>query len=159
MLIGDVLDAESDHNGRRINYGERSDGPWVFGISEKDSRRFRMFFVANRKRDTLFPTLKNIVDANSIINSDGWAAYKGLDENFAGHLVVNHRENFVDPQTGARTQKIECLWGHVKQKVLKCLRGVPVENLQSHLDMFCYLYQQKEISCPFEFFMGLLKNL
>ena len=57
MLIGDVINYNADQNTRRMNYGARVDGPWVFGICEANSRRFRMFYVKDRKRSTLLPIL------------------------------------------------------------------------------------------------------
>ena len=55
-------------------------------------------------------------------------AYRGLD-NYKGvspyaHSTVNHRMNFVNPQDGTHTQKVERMWRDLKDKK-KRANGVP----------------------------------
>lgn len=63
--------------------------------------------------------LKERVRPGSIIVSDMWAAYGGiqrLSEGFT-HKWVNHSLNFVDPNDPlVHTQTIESTWAHVKAK-------------------------------------------
>jgi hypothetical protein len=71
------------------------------------------FFIPVKRRNkrTLWPLIfKHIAQGTKII-SDGWSAYKGLDQ-FYEHEMVNHSENFKDPITGARTNTIEGCWFH-----------------------------------------------
>ncbi|RUS71010.1 hypothetical protein EGW08_021232 [Elysia chlorotica] len=76
-----------------------------------------------------------------IEQSDGWAAYNGI-VNIAvqppyQHLVVNHSENFVDPQSGACTNTIKCYWKNCKRR-FKSMLEVHREHLSSHLDEFMW---------------------
>ena len=60
------------------------------------------------------------VSPGSTIITDGWRGYYGLDEYYNyRHLTVNHKENFVDPKTGASTQNIEREWREVRKNVQK----------------------------------------
>jgi hypothetical protein len=45
--------------------------------------------------------------------------YEGLENLGYRHLVVNHNENFIDPDTGANTQYIECMWRYLKANIMK----------------------------------------
>ena len=52
-------------------------------------------------------------------NSDGWSAYKRigeLPERYI-HMVVNHSENFVDPESSATTNHVESEWQYFKWRI------------------------------------------
>lgn len=100
------------------NYGQRVQGPWVFGMCcNKDGVLERRFFVVERRdRATLLPIILNEIEQGSSVHSDCWRAYSTLADHGYTHHTVNHSENFVDPTTGAHTQTIESLWRHVKLK-------------------------------------------
>ena len=65
---------------------------------------------------TVFIIERHVAPGTCIV-SDQWAAYRNIP-NWIGfnyvHETVNHEQNFVDPITGAHTQRIEAHWGHVK---------------------------------------------
>ncbi|ORD95451.1 hypothetical protein HERIO_2490 [Hepatospora eriocheir] len=78
LFLDDFMESIDDAR-RKINYGERVNGPWVFGMAEQGSRKVKMFLVEKRDRDTLLPLLLKHVDTQSVIVSDGWKAYCGLN--------------------------------------------------------------------------------
>ena len=139
MLLGD-FDTESngDRMLRRCNYGDRVDGPWVFGMVEEDTDELRMFYVEKRDAATLIPLIMDNVEAGTLIVTDGWAAYNRIQYMGFYHEVVIHEENFVDPITGANTQRIECEWSHAKLLIMHLRRGTTLDLLQSHLDEFIF---------------------
>ena len=69
--------------------------------------------------------------------SDCWRAYKTDELEAAGfsHLKVNHTYNFVDPETGANTQKVERMWGSAKWRNKKH-HGTARHLLKSYLSEF-----------------------
>jgi len=48
-------------------------------------------------------------------------------------LTVNYSEHFVDPLTGTNTQIIECIWSHLKMKILPKIHSTTSELLHCHL--------------------------
>lgn len=61
------------------------------------------------------------------------------------HLTVNHKEVFVDPQTGAHTQNIERFWGVCKATVWR-FRGNRTESrLKDHLKVIEWTYWRGDI--------------
>ncbi|GAA50963.1 hypothetical protein CLF_105314, partial [Clonorchis sinensis] len=83
-----------------------------------------MYAVPDRTAVTLMDTIQACIAPGSIIISDIWASYEGIetmiDMNHT-HQTVNHTENFVDPTTGAPTQTIESVWHVCKmQNKLQC---------------------------------------
>ncbi|XP_032682258.1 uncharacterized protein LOC116849325 [Odontomachus brunneus] len=49
--------------------------------------------------------------------SDSWKAYSGLQNANYSHYTVNHKQNFIDPATGAHTQNIERLWRDMRAAI------------------------------------------
>ena len=70
--------------------------------------------------------------------SDCWRVYKSGELHAAGyeHLTVNHSYNFIDPDTGANTQKVERMWGGAAKWRNKRHRGTARHHLESYLAEF-----------------------
>lgn len=89
----------------------------------------------------MLPIIERKIRAGSIIHSDGWAAYVGVENidvfpEFT-HDTVNHSLFFVDPVSGVHTNNVECFWKNMKLK-FKRMCGVHSTKLQSHLDEFLW---------------------
>lgn len=116
---------------------------WVFGLLEghHSSRRPVLRLVPSRARTTLIPIIKRHVRSGSTIYSDSWRAYvQSLTKEGYHHYPVNHKNNFVDPQTGSHTQHIERYWQTIKGQVWR-LRGNRTEKmLTSHLKFIEWTY-------------------
>jgi transposase-like protein len=100
---------------RKYNVGRIASTDWFFGVcdAEKGGRVY-IVHVDQRDKRTLIPIIHSLVDQGTIIMSDGWASYDSLDEEGFPHLIVNHSIQFVEPTTGANTQRIESLWASLK---------------------------------------------
>ena len=76
--------------------------------------------VPDRTQETLFKIIKKFIHPESIIISDCWAAYKGINKKLKmEHFIVDHSKTFKDPITGAHTNHIEGTWHGIKQKIPK----------------------------------------
>ncbi|KAH7943425.1 hypothetical protein HPB52_008148 [Rhipicephalus sanguineus] len=84
---------------RRNNYGGVSDkGPWIFGMLCVSTKELRLFEVDKR-------------DAPPLHTRPRECQWTPL--NLDWH-TVNHSVNFIDPATGANTQRIESEWQKAK---------------------------------------------
>ena len=92
-----------------------------------------MFVVQKRDAKTLIPLIKRHCIENSDIHSDEWRAYSKLNKNGFQHFTVNHKENFVNPDTGKHTQLVESLWRVNKKQISNRIRGKSIENLKLYL--------------------------
>ena len=76
-----------------------------------------------RDKATLVPLIQHYILPGSVIYSDCWVAYKGLDDlegcNYT-HFQINHSTNFVDSgDKNIHTQNIERLWQCFQQPFMK----------------------------------------
>lgn len=118
------------------NHRNRVDGPWVFGL--KVGNDWRYFWVERCDQATLIFIIEHECAVGSVIHSDEWPSFRCLESKGYEHDTVNHRHNFVNPDSGAHTQGIERSWLDAKIKLKKQMRGVPKQHFQSHLDHVCW---------------------
>jgi superfamily II DNA helicase RecQ len=125
---------------RKYNRGRIIPQKWVFGVCAGTKQgRVYMKYVPDRTKKTLIAQIQKLVNINAIVNSDAWASYKQLKKLGFDHRTVNHSINFVDPQTGAHTQRVESLWG-VCKKWCKKQNYHHSEYLQDYLYEWCFKY-------------------
>ncbi|KAL1425233.1 hypothetical protein MTO96_019385 [Rhipicephalus appendiculatus] len=110
------------------NYGGMSNkGPWIFGILCVSTKELRLFEVDKRDAATLGPLIAKNILPGTTVYSDEWAAYEcilrlvdanGTPLNLDWH-IVNHSVNFIDPATGANTQRNESEWHKATRQLVR----------------------------------------
>lgn len=144
---------ESKFGHRKYNRGRVVEGVWVLGLVEKSAdRRVIMLPVRNRNAKTLKKKIRKYVKKGSILHSDGWKGYCGLEQKGYTHKTVNHKQNYVDPISGCHTNTIEGNWYGVK-----C--GIPKKHYnRKGIWFYLYLFMLKR-NLKDELFLNLIKNL
>ena len=112
----------------------------MFGVVERESQKALLFHVPDRTRETLVHRLITThIRPGTVIYSDQFTPYIPLNQLGYIHLSVNHSKNFVDPDSGAHTNTIECMWALVKKK-LKSMSRTLYKYIPSYLDEFTWFW-------------------
>lgn len=139
--IGEIVEVdESSLIKRKYNRGRLLPTQWVFGGYQPSIKEGFLVAVPNTKRETILPLIHRYIGPASLIISDCAKIYDTLSEEGYFHLTVNHSTNFVDPLTGATTNRVESQWQKVKQKN-KERYGTGRGTLVSHLGE--YMWRQR----------------
>jgi len=143
-LQGQPLEVEIDKSyffHRKYHRGQRRDGMWVFGGTERGSGRCFTEIVDRRDAATLLPLVEQHILPGTRIISDMWPAYATIDQLNNGvyaHDTVNHSLHFVDPVDDTiHTQNIEGMWAHAKRK-LRYQFGTSRALFPGYLDEFVW---------------------
>jgi len=152
---GHVVEIDESKIGKRkFNKGRWVEGSWVLGMIDLEGG-FRLEICPDNKRDkdTLESLITKHVADGSTIMTDCWKGYNGLEEIGFQHLTVNHKYNFVDPDTWANTQTIESNWRPLKKRLTR--GGVPPENLADHMCEYLWMLDKKNV----DRFMALVEDI
>ena len=99
--------------------------------------------VPDRSAATLMPFIIANIRPGTTVVSDQWRAYSTI-QNVPGltHKTVNHSAHFVDPNTGANTQRIERLWKAAKERN-KRQNGTQRHMIDSYMCDFLWRHRNK----------------
>lgn len=84
----------------------------VLGITDRS--QVMTFITKDRKRETIWPILRKFVAPGSIVNTDGWKAYRGLEALGFEHRFVNHLKGEWVGKDGTSTLFIDGYWARLK---------------------------------------------
>jgi transposase-like protein len=134
---------ESKFGKRKYHRGHMVEGSWVFGgIERTPEKRIFLVTVPDRSAETLLNVLKEHIHPGSIIYSDMWKSYNGINEILGlQHSTVNHSFNFKDPDTGVHTNTVEGLWNGIKLRIPPRNRGQSC--IDEHLMEFIWRKQNR----------------
>jgi len=144
---------ESKFGHRKYNRGRIVEGVWILGLVERTQQRRTIMVTIKRKTaKSLRKRILKYVAEGSIIHSDGWKGYCGLENLGYIHKTVNHKHNYVDPMTGCHTNTIEGNWNGVK-----C--GIPKKHYNKKgIKFYLYLFMLQR-NLPEDVFFTLLNYL
>jgi transposase-like protein len=110
----------------------------VFAAVERGGR-VKATVLPSRRGPRLKETLIEWVEAESIIVTDYWPAYNGLEKHFISHSRINHSTGiYVEGDT--HTNTIEGFFGHLKPSIRGTYRKVSHRWLQGYLNEFTWRY-------------------
>ena len=123
----------------------------VLGLLSRKGR-IKTQVVTQTDGKTLKPIIRNKVDRKSIIVSDGFGAYYGLEKEYTGHQVINHHQDeYVRGQY--HTNNIEGFWSLVKRGIVGQYHKITKKYLQHYLDEFSFKYNFKHKENIFDFLL------
>jgi len=158
MLMGDVEIDETSVDGKpRKQQGQHSHlalGPvnrrseaqklrersraTVFAAVERGGR-VKATVLPSRRGPALKKQVIEWVMPESIVITDEWPAYNGLDRHYISHSRINHSTGiYVEGDT--HTNTIEGFFGHVKPSIRGTYRKVSHRWLQGYLNEFTWRY-------------------
>ena len=79
---------------------------WVFGLTQRGTRKSHFRVVPKRDRPTLLPIIQDVVTQGSTIYHDDWPVYSHLEQEGFDHGTVVHKYEFVSKE-GVCTNTIE----------------------------------------------------
>lgn len=149
---GVVVQVDEAQIGRRkYHVGRLVTGTWVCGMIDSNGR-VRMEICERRDRQTLTDIIQRNVMPGSIIHSDSWRGYGGLEELGYQHGTVNHSLEFVSAE-GVHTQAIESQWRSLRRMFTP--GGRPHEEIADYLIEF--IWRQRCRNNSLDPFVELIK--
>ena len=93
------------------------EGQWVFGGTRRQTKACFLVPVGQRDKDTLSPIIRAHILPGARVMGDMSKTYDCIKDEGYTQLTVNRSLNFLDPDAGAHSQRIEnTRWG-VKQSM------------------------------------------
>jgi len=103
--------------------------------------------------ESIKPIIRDKVDRKSVIISDGYGAYHGLNKEYHSHEIINHHQDeFV--RGVFHTNNIEGFWSLVKRGIVGQYHKISIRYLQNYLDEFSFKYNHKSHENIFELFVS-----
>lgn len=145
---------------RKYHVGRIVPNGWIVGGIDENTNLCFGEYTENRDTQTLETIIRKFVHPGTKIITDGWGGYNFLDKADSGyfHDIVIHNENFVDPISGANTQKIERFWRSLKLPLLTKF-GMSRDNIPLYVVEFCWKHNVGARSLDhFSEFLDLVKK-
>jgi transposase-like protein len=108
----------------------------VFAAVERGGR-IKATVLPSRRGPQLKRQVIEWVEPESIIITDDWPAYHGLDQHFLSHSRINHSAGFY-VQGDTHTNTVEGFFGHLKPAIKGTYRRVSHRWLQGYLNEFTW---------------------
>lgn len=143
-----VIEVDETYIGGRIKGGKRGRGTEkakVFGMLERDGR-LRIMTVKDVSSYTLHPIIYDNVQIGSVIMSDEWKAYEGLDEDY-GRGVINHgKRHYADGEV--HVNGLEGAWGLLKRSLKGTYHRPSKKYMDMYLGEFEFKYNTRKAPLP-----------
>jgi transposase len=113
----------------------------VFAAVERGGR-IKATVLESRRGPALKQQVIEWVEPESIIVTDEWPAYNGLDEHFISHSRINHSAGWY-VQGDTHTNTVEGFFGNLKTGIRGNYKKVSHKWLQGYLNEFTWRYNHR----------------
>lgn len=127
----------------RSKRGYPADKAPVFGMMQREGKA-RIRPVKNVKGETLKSIIRENVSSDSIVMTDNYKGYKGLDKEYKDHKVISHSTHkYVDGMI--HTNTIEGFWSLLKRGINGIYHSISPKHLHRYCDEYEYRYNTRKI--------------
>jgi ISXO2-like transposase domain len=112
----------------------------VMGLAEREGR-VRLTVIG---KDSFKEVVRKNVDTKAILITDEHNGYKGLQNEYNGHVTVNHSQ-FVFVQDGFSTNNVEGMFSQLKRMVIGIYHQISPAHLHRFCDEASYRYNTRKI--------------
>lgn len=102
----------------------------IIGMLERETRKVRMFLVANRNSKTIHELIRNNVEEGSTVYTDSWRGYRNLSEYYKHDIVDHSNREYVRGEV--HTNGIESVWSHMKRNI----RGAHIKISDRYVHLY-----------------------
>lgn len=168
QLLNDIVEidetyvggkARNKHAWQRKLIRERGTGyidkTMVFGILQRKSKVLT-HVVSRNDGNVLKPIIRNIVENGTIVMTDGFGAYAGLDKDYQHEVINHHKGEYF--REGFHTNTIEGFWSILKRGIVGIYHHVSPEHLHRYCNEFSYRYNTRS-QTDTERFVNVLKRV
>jgi len=132
------------HKDRKLRYQQKGGNyggkAIVHGILDRDLRQVRAKVIPNVKRETLQNAILENVKQGSIVYTDEWVGYDGLNQNYL-HGVISHATDYVNGRI--HTNGIENFWSLLKRGLKGTYVAVEPFHLDRYIDEQAFRYNNR----------------
>ena len=125
----------------------------VFGILEREGRIYTQV-VANVFGNNLKPIIKDNVQEGSLVMTDGFGAYHGLNKDYQHEILNHHKGEYVRGKF--HTNSIEGFWSQLKRGLYGIYHQVSPKHLHRYCNEFAFKYWTRKASEQQRFDIALL---
>ncbi|MFL5753327.1 MAG: IS1595 family transposase [Bacteroidia bacterium] len=141
--------SKNKHSAKRDGMKSKT---YVFGMLQRGGR-IRTMKVKDRSANTLKPIIYENIESQSIIMSDEWLSYRGLNLVYDHQCIDHSAYQYGNGKT--YTNSLEGAWSHFKRSII----GVYHHVSKKHMDMYCsefdFRYNTRNYSDAERFYLAM----
>ena len=127
----------------------------VMGLVERDGNLKLIAMGKDSSTNVLQPVVKDNVDKDAFVITDGYQSYLGLDSQFAGHEFVNHKEGEYVRDKVFHINTIEGAFSHFKRSIYGIYHQVSTKHLSRYCDETMFRYNLRKMQDAERFIYSL----
>lgn len=109
--------------------------------NKKSSSKVKAVVIKDTSSETIHPIIRENVSTGTALYTDGWAAYRGLSEDYK-HEIVDHAVEYV--RGAVHTNGAENFWSLLKRTIKGTYVSVEPFHLGRYLDEQSFRFNERE---------------
>jgi len=118
----------------------------------KSHSKVKVIVGDNTRRETIQPFIKKVLVKDSVLISDEWHGYRGLDSMYDHHVVDHGKKQYVDfDNPEIHSNSMEGFWGIIKRSYNGIHNWWSKKHMQNYLDENVYRFNLRGESNSYRF--------
>ena len=103
--------------------------------------KVKCIVASNTKRESIQPFIKTVVERDSVLISDEWFGYRGLENTYDHHVVDHGRKQYVDfDNPEIHSNSMEGFWSTFKRSYNGTYNWWSKKHMQKYVDELVYRF-------------------